>query len=196
MAHFSELKNHEDIIQICAKCGDCGTTGNQISTAKRHVSEPCPVKNVLGFEAYDARGRILILKKILENNFEITESVLKWAYTCTECASCKETCLAIEGGIDTPLLMNALRQDLVKNHYELNKHREILNSILENQNPYGEPQEARLDFLNGELKKFDGDFLLYLGCTSSYRQQNIALATIELFKNLGIKFQILEDEPC
>ncbi|MEJ2250186.1 MAG: (Fe-S)-binding protein [Candidatus Lokiarchaeota archaeon] len=196
MVKFSELQKHADMLQICGKCGDCGTSGTQITTAKRHVSEPCPVKKVLGFEAYDARGRILIMKKILDNSFKIDDAFLKWAYTCTECASCKETCLAIEGGIDTPLLMEALRQDLVNGEFKLEKHERILESILKNQNPYEEPKEVRFNFLNGELKKFDGDFLLYLGCTSSYRQQNIALASIELLKNLKVNFKIIKDEPC
>jgi heterodisulfide reductase subunit D len=203
MTEFSELQKHVKTIQICAKCGDCGTTGTQISTAKRHISEPCPVKNVLGFEAYDARGRILIMKRILGNNFKIDDSFLKWAYTCTECGSCKETCLAIEGGIDTPLLMEALRQDLVDNEITLEKHERILESILKNQNPYEEPKISRFDFLNGEVniissesKGVDAEYILYLGCTSSYRQQNIATASINLLKNLGVNFKMIEDEPC
>ena len=107
-----------------------------MTTAKRHVSKPCPVKNVLGFEAYDARGRILILKNILEGKVEINDALLKWAYTCTGCGSCRETCLAIEGGIDTPLLMEAIRQDLISRRVRLFKHIEILDSIVKNQNPY------------------------------------------------------------
>ncbi|MBD3213378.1 MAG: hypothetical protein GF311_12285 [Candidatus Lokiarchaeota archaeon] len=196
MVNFSELRKHTELIQICGKCGDCGTTGTQISTAKRHVSEPCPIKNVLGFEAYDARGRILIMKRLLENNFKITNKFLEWAYTCTECGSCRETCLAIEGGIDTPLLMEALRHDLVENNYTIEKHENILQSIIKNQNPYNEPKATRFDFLNGALDSTEGDYILYLGCTSSYRQQGIALAAVELLKNLDINFVILKDEPC
>jgi heterodisulfide reductase subunit D len=196
MVNFSDLRKHSELIQICGKCGDCGTTGTQISTAKRHVSEPCPIKNVLGFEAYDARGRILIMKRLLENNFKITDKFLEWAYTCTECGSCRETCLAIEGGIDTPLLMEALRHDLVENNYRLEKHEKILQSIIKNQNPYNEPKATRFDFLNGALDTKEGDYILYLGCTSSYRQQEIALAAVELLKNLGVNFVILKDEPC
>ncbi|TXT60703.1 MAG: hypothetical protein BAJALOKI1v1_1230007 [Promethearchaeota archaeon] len=199
MVKFSEVEKHSDLIQICGKCGDCATSGTQLSTAKRHVSEPCPVKNVLGFEAYDARGRILILKRILENNFKIDDGFLNWAYTCTECGSCRETCLAIEGGIDTPLLMDALRQDLVKNNYRLKKHELILESIRKHHNPYNEPLKERFAFLDAAKNYFDvknADYILYIGCTESYRQQNIALATIELLEHLGINFAILEEENC
>jgi len=196
VTEFKELRKHTDLIEICGKCGDCGTSGTQISTAKRHVSEPCPVKNILGFEAYDARGRILIMKRLLENNFKITDNFLNWAYACTECGSCQETCLAIEGGIDTPLLVESLRQDLVNNGYKLEKHENILESILKNQNPYNEPKATRFDFLDGALEPSEGDYILYLGCTASYRQQEIALSSVELLKNLGIKFVILKDEPC
>ena len=199
MVEFTNLKSHQDLIQVCAKCGDCATTGTQISTAKRHVSEPCPAKNVLGFEAYDARGRIIIMKRLLENNMELDDSFIDWAYTCTECGSCRETCLAIEGGIDTPLLMNALRKDLVDNNLLVEKHEKILQSIKDDQNPYNEPKSERFAFLDVKEKYFQNEsaeYILYIGCTESYRQQNVALATIELLEHLGIEFVILEDEPC
>ena len=90
MVDLKEVKKHVDMIEFCGKCGDCSTSGTQITTAKRHVDKPCPVKNVLGFEAYDARGRILILKYLLGDKLEVDKSVLEWAYSCTECGSCKE----------------------------------------------------------------------------------------------------------
>jgi len=196
MTEFNEVKKHIEIIEFCGKCGDCTTSGTQITTAKRHVDKPCPVKNVLGFEAYDARGRIIILKNLLKNNLIVDDSLLEWAYTCTQCGSCKETCLAIEGGIDTPLLMEALRKDLVKEGFKVKKHEDILESIIKNHNPYGEPKEERLTFLKGKKFSQTSENLLYLGCTSSYRQQELALASIDLLENLGIEFQILEDENC
>ncbi|MEX2682760.1 MAG: hypothetical protein Q6373_014310, partial [Candidatus Sigynarchaeota archaeon] len=106
---FNQLEKLEHFIDICGRCGDCGTSGTQLSTAKRHVDKPCPVKNVLGFEAYSARGRIIVLKNVLGGKLKINKELLDWAYSCTTCASCKETCLAIDGGIDTPALMEALR---------------------------------------------------------------------------------------
>ncbi len=196
MTEFNEVKKHIEIIEFCGKCGDCTTSGTQITTAKRHVDKPCPVKNVLGFEAYDARGRIIILKNLLKNKLKVDNSILDWAYTCTQCGSCKETCLAIEGGIDTPLLMESLRKDLVNEGYKLEKHENILNSILTNNNPYGEPKEERLKFINNKQFSSTSDNLLYLGCTSSYRQQELALAAIQLLEKLGIEFQILKDENC
>jgi heterodisulfide reductase subunit D len=196
MIKLEELQKFQNLIDFCGKCGDCASSGTQMTTAKRHVSKPCPVKNVLGFEAYDARGRILILKSLLENRIEMSDSLLKWAYTCTGCGSCKETCLAIEGGIDTPRLIEAFRQDLVKNRKKLFKHIEILDNIVKNQNPYGEPQSDRQGFLNGRKCSQNSEYILYLGCTSSYRQQNIARASIDLLDNLGVDFSIIKDEPC
>ena len=126
MSDFKELRKYKDLFDICGKCGDCGTSGTQITTAKRHVSKPCPIKNVLGFEAYDARGRILILKNILNKKLKINDEIVEWAHACTGCGSCKETCLAIEGGIDTPSIMEAFRQDLINQGMELEKSNSIL----------------------------------------------------------------------
>ncbi|NHI92410.1 MAG: (Fe-S)-binding protein [Candidatus Lokiarchaeota archaeon] len=196
MPEFNEVKKHIEMIEFCGKCGDCTTSGTQITTAKRHVDKPCPVKNVLGFEAYDARGRIIILKNLLKNKLKVDDSILNWAYTCTQCGSCKETCLAIEGGIDTPILMESLRIDLVNQGFKLNKHKEILASVIKNKNPYGEPLNEKQLFLKGKKFNQDSKNLLFLGCTSSYRQQELAIAAINLLENLGIDFQILEDENC
>lgn len=196
MVELPEIKKHVNIIEICGKCGDCGTTGTQITTAKRHVDRPCAVKNVKGFEAYDARGRILVLKNLLDGKLDVTDDILEWAYSCTTCGSCKETCLAIEGGIDTPMLMEALRKDLVDAGFTVKKHGEISRSIEENKNPYNEPAANRLNFLEDRPEKTGGGVLLYIGCTASYREQQIARATMDLFELLGIDYFILEDEEC
>jgi len=196
MLEFKELKKHADLLEICGKCGDCASAGTQITTAKRHVDNPCPVKTVLGFEAYDARGRILVLKNLLNNKLKIDGSIVKWAYSCTGCASCSETCLAIEGGINTPLLMESLRIDLVRQGKVLEKHEKILLSIKKNANPYEEPVESRFDFLKEKKIARDSDTVLYIGCTLAYRQPDIALASIQLLENLGVEFSLLQDETC
>lgn len=196
MVELPETKKHVKIIEYCGKCGDCSTTGTQISTAKRHVDKPCVVKNVKGFEAYDARGRILVLKNLLNGKLDITDDILEWAYSCTTCGSCKETCLAIEGGIDTPLLMESFRKDLVDLGFKVKKHGDVCLSITDNKNPYGEPAAKRLEFLEGRPEKTSGEVLLFVGCTSSYREQQIAQAMIDLFDVLGVDYFILKDEEC
>ncbi|MBN2152565.1 MAG: (Fe-S)-binding protein, partial [Candidatus Lokiarchaeota archaeon] len=193
---FTQLEKLEHYIDICGRCGDCSTSGTQMSTAKRHVDRPCPVKNVLGYEAYSARGRIMVLKNVLGGKLKINKEMLDWAYSCTTCASCKETCLAIDGGIDTPAMMEALRSDLVESGNVLGKHKEVIDSIVENGNPYGEPAAKRLDFIKGRHATAKADVLLFLGCTASYREPAMAAGAVALLDKLGVPYAMLDGEGC
>nr|MDO8084259.1 (Fe-S)-binding protein [Candidatus Sigynarchaeum springense] len=193
---FSQLEKLEHFIDICGRCGDCGTSGTQMSTAKRHVDRPCPVKNVLGYEAYSARGRIIVLKNVLGGKLKVNKELLDWAYSCTTCASCKETCLAIDGGIDTPAMMEALRCDLVASGNVVSKHEEIVDSIRKNGNPYGEPAAKRLDFIKGRHVAAKADVLLFLGCTAAYREPSMAAGAVALLDKLGVPYAMLDGEGC
>nr|MDO8115258.1 (Fe-S)-binding protein [Candidatus Sigynarchaeota archaeon] len=193
---MQELQKFEHFIDTCGKCGDCASAGTQATTAKRHVDKPCPVKTVLGFEAFSARGRILVLKNILSGKLKVTKDILDWAYSCTTCGSCKETCLAVDGGIDTPSMMEALRHDLVENGITMDKHKDIVASILKNNNPYGEPATKRMDFFKGKNYTKHADTLLFLGCTASFREPQIALNAVALLEKLGIPYALLDDEGC
>ncbi len=194
---FSNVKKFENFLYLCGKCGDC-SLAVKIATSKSPLSHPCAVKNVLGYEAYDARGRLIILKNLLSDKLEVNEEVLDWAYTCTTCGACRETCLAVEGGIDTPSIMEALRRDLVSQGFRFEKHLSILENIKNLDNPYGEPKEERLSFLGEELSNIPekADIVYFIGCTSSYRTKEIALAAIKFLKQFKKEFAVLRDETC
>lgn len=195
MIEFNHLPKYRAEMEKCGKCGDCALAV-EISTAKKHVNKPCVVKNVLGFEAYDARGRILILKRLLDGILSLDDDLFNWAYTCLLCGNCQETCLAIENGINLPKMMEALRQDLVENGITLPKHQEILTNTLQFHNPYGEPHDQRFNFILSENFPPKAEVLIFFGCTSAYRQQGIAEATYKLLKKANIDFTILKDETC
>jgi len=194
---FSNVKKFEEFLYLCGKCGDC-SLAVKIATSKSPLSHPCAVKNVLGYEAYDARGRIIIIRNLLNGKLVIDNEVLEWAYTCTTCGACRETCLAVEGGIDTPSVMEALRCDLASQGFRIKKHLSILENIKKLDNPYGEPKEERLNFLGDELLDIpeEAEIAYFIGCTSSYRTKEIALAAVKFLKQIGVKFTILRDETC
>lgn len=182
-------------MEKCAKCGDCAYAV-KLTTARKPVSMPCAVRNVLGFEAYDARGRIIVLEKLLEGKIKPDKKFLDWLYTCTTCANCKETCLAIPGGIDTASMIEALRKDVVSQGLTIEKHLSIKNFTLNQHNPYGEPHSARREFLQGEKMPKQAKTVYFVGCTASYRQRSVAEATVKLLEYAGQDFTLLEDEWC
>ena len=192
---YPSLKEYTRQMEKCAKCGDCAYSV-KLTTARKPISMPCAVRNVLGFEAYDARGRIIVMKKLLEQRIQPDKKFLDWLYSCTTCSNCKETCLAIPGGIDTPSMIEALRRDLVSQRLTIDKHLDIKSSTLNQHNPYGEPHSQRKEFLERKEMPNQAEIVYFIGCTASYRQQNIAKATVKLLEYAGQDFTVLQDEWC
>jgi heterodisulfide reductase subunit D len=182
-------------MEKCAKCGDCAYSV-KLTTARKPIFMPCAVRNVLGFEAYDARGRIIVMKKLLEGKIKADKKLLDWLYTCTTCSNCKETCLAIPGGIDTASMIEALRKDVVSQGLTIDKHLSMKDSTLSQHNPYCEPHSKRMEFLKGKAMPRQAKTVYFVGCTASYRQQSVAAATIKLLEYASQDFTILEDEWC
>jgi len=68
----------EAIIRKCVHCGFCTAT--------------CPTYTLLGDELDSPRGRIYLIKDMLENERQPTEKVVKHIDRCLSCLSCMTTC--------------------------------------------------------------------------------------------------------
>ena len=83
--HFSEQqlkdkdnKSSEKILRKCVHCGFCNAT--------------CPTYQLLGDELDGPRGRIYLIKDMLENNKPANEKIVKHIDRCLSCYSCMTTC--------------------------------------------------------------------------------------------------------
>ena len=83
--HFSkeQLKDKdnissEKIFRKCVHCGFCNAT--------------CPTYQLLGDELDGPRGRIYLIKDMLENNKPANEKIVKHIDRCLSCYSCMTTC--------------------------------------------------------------------------------------------------------
>ncbi|MFW9794270.1 MAG: (Fe-S)-binding protein [Candidatus Thorarchaeota archaeon] len=194
-AKFPSLEPFKDELWVCGRCGDC-SLADKIVASDRGVDHPCGVKNVLGFEAYSAKGRVMILNDLLDDNLEINEDIVDWAHACNICKSCQETCMATADGIRIPDMMEALRKDLVANGFSVQKHEEMESSIINDFNPYMEPKDFRLLVYGDREFPEQAEVVYFTGCTSSLREEEIAMTTVELLSKLGIDFTVLKDERC
>lgn len=70
-------KRAEAILRKCVHCGFCTAT--------------CPTYQVLGDELDSPRGRIYLIKQLLEGN-EVTESTQRHLDRCLTCRNCETTC--------------------------------------------------------------------------------------------------------
>ncbi len=78
-----QLKNHdnkssEKIFRKCVHCGFCNAT--------------CPTYQLIGDELDGPRGRIYLIKDMLENNKPANEKIVKHIDRCLSCYSCMTTC--------------------------------------------------------------------------------------------------------
>ena len=83
--HFSQEqlkdkdnKSSEKILRKCVHCGFCNAT--------------CPTYQLLGDELDGPRGRIYLIKDMLENNKPANEKIVKHIDRCLSCYSCMTTC--------------------------------------------------------------------------------------------------------
>ena len=68
----------EEILRACVHCGFCTAT--------------CPTYALLGDELDSPRGRIYLIKDMLENDRPASERVVKHVDRCLSCLSCMTTC--------------------------------------------------------------------------------------------------------
>ena len=77
---YQQVAESEKILRACVHCGFCTAT--------------CPTYVVLGDELDSPRGRIYLIKDMLENSRAATRDVVKHIDRCLSCLACMTTCPA------------------------------------------------------------------------------------------------------
>ena len=89
----------EKILRACVHCGFCTAT--------------CPTYVLLGDELDSPRGRIYLIKDMLENDRPATPEVVKHIDRCLSCLSCMTTC---PSGVNYMHLVDHARQHIEKTY--------------------------------------------------------------------------------
>jgi len=103
-------KSSEKIFRKCVHCGFCNAT--------------CPTYNLLGDELDGPRGRIYLIKDMLENNKPASNKVVKHIDRCLSCYSCMTTC---PSGVNYMHLI-----DHGRNHIEKTFKRPFVDRLIRN----------------------------------------------------------------
>lgn len=93
------LKEANDILRKCVHCGFCNAT--------------CPTFMLLGDELDGPRGRIYLLKNLLEQDARPSPQTVKHIDRCLSCLSCMTTC---PSGVNYMRLVDAGRAYIEKKH--------------------------------------------------------------------------------
>ena len=135
----SGIAESNKILRKCVHCGFCTAT--------------CPTFKVLGDELDSPRGRIYLIKDMLENEKPATEKVVKHLDRCLSCLSCMTTC---PSGVHYMHLIDHARAYIEKT-YDRPWHDRLLRSFLAAVLPY--PNRFRIILAFGAIGRlFTGLF--------------------------------------
>jgi len=189
-------QEYKKMIQRCVRCSICKWIP-QLQIKSQKYATICPSIDIFNFHSYSAGGRIIIALALEMGRIEPSQELVDIVYKCTECGGCAVSCKFLNT-LEPLEIIVKLREKLVSLGYgPMPKQQQYIESIKKNNNPYNEPQERRVDWLPKDIKIDPNAKLLYfVGCTSSYRRKEMAIATARIMEAAGIAFNILQDDEC
>ncbi len=173
--------------------------GKQGTVLYEGMVDSCPAGIEYGWEAFWNAGKIWIARSILSGDLEFTEEVRDVIMPCITCGQCSAQC---ENKIPTVDIIESLRAACVEAGVPMiEKHQLVDRLVKELNNPYGGKKDERFKWakdagLEKHINNKDAKIGYYVGCTASYRQVEVAIATAKVFEQLGIDFTLIEEEVC
>lgn len=164
-----------DQVLRCSSCGFCRAV--------------CPVFGLTKRPAFNARGKMLILKEVMDGNIELNDELIETLFQCTTCASCASQC---PSGVNPPEIIKQVRKDMVERgtcHPAFEGMRRVLE---EHTNIYGEDEPE--DFERERNRK--ADMVFFIGCVGSYREDEATLATLDLLDHLSVDYTLIDEVCC
>jgi Fe-S oxidoreductase len=168
-------EKYRDQILKCSKCGFCRAV--------------CPAFSVSLRPALNARGKMILLKEVMDGKIELDDALSESLYQCTTCANCAENC---PSGVQVPEIIKEARKDLVQCGVT-NRAFEGLNKVLsEHTNIYAEDEPY--DFEREKNKK--AEIVFFVGCVGTYREEETVEQTLELLDHLKVDYTLIDEVCC
>ncbi|MFH1122211.1 MAG: (Fe-S)-binding protein [Pseudomonadota bacterium] len=167
-------KYREQILQ-CTKCGFCQAV--------------CPIYGSTLRPAYNARGKMLLLKEVMEGKIELGDELIETLFQCTTCASCAEEC---PSGVKVPEIIKQVRKDMVhigSCHPAFKGMNEVLQK---HTNIYAEDEPE--DFERERNKR--AEYVYFIGCVGAYREDESTMATLDLLDRVGLDYTLVDEVCC
>src|SRR3989304_5456215 len=102
MAHQLQLdEKQRKAITQCSRCGFCRAV--------------CPIFELTKRPVTNARGKMILLKEIMEGKLPVTEGVAQAFLRCRACMNCTVTC---PSGVDPRKAIREARKDMVGLGYD------------------------------------------------------------------------------
>ena len=185
------------MIKRCLRCSICKWIP-QLQIKSQKYASICPSIDIFNFHAYSGGGRIIIALALEMGRLKPSQELMDIVYKCTECGGCAIACKFLNT-LEPLEIIIKLREKLVSLGYgPMPKQQLYIEYIKSKNNPYNEAHEKRLDWLPNDIKiDSNAKVLYFVGCTSSYRRKEIAVATARVMNAANYPFKILgENEYC
>ncbi|NYT85670.1 glycolate oxidase subunit GlcF [Pollutimonas harenae] len=200
-ARETDLGNDADeILRRCVHCGFCLAT--------------CPTYQILGDERDSPRGRIYLIKQVLEG-VEPTEKTQQHLDRCLTCRNCETTCPSgvqygalvdigrhlVDQRVERPLkqritrrlLRHTLNSSLFGPAMKLGRlMRPMLPEVLRNKVPQARPVGP----LPANVARHPRQVIMLAGCVQPAMMPTIDAATIRVLDSLGIGTQLVKGSGC
>lgn len=183
MTEYSKLDELYNEIVRCYRCGFCRAS--------------CPTFESEGVESWNARGRILLLRALSDNDVKVSDSFIDRIYSCSLCRECEVFC---PPGVNVSGIIEAARQELVRNGLAPpEEQKEMRKNILQLGNVLGKQVEPLESLLGPTIKTLPDSSpnLIYSGCVTLYSYSKIASITLKILKDAKHDYTVLkEGEMC
>ncbi|MBQ6622289.1 MAG: (Fe-S)-binding protein [Mogibacterium sp.] len=199
---YEKVSKYRDMVYRCNTCRRCPRgpwDPNQPDKLATPVKQ-CPSYEANYTLASASQGMILIIRDLLEGKLEATPELVDHMYECVLCRSCNAVCEGMDsiplGGIQGADIFRELRADFIDMGLEPPKGlKKFCENIAEKHNRQGSDKDRNAWAESLDVKN-SGEIMLFLGCTASYADQEIAKSMVKVLKAAGADFGILEDEWC
>lgn len=174
-AKYDFARKYRQQILQCSRCGFCQAV--------------CPVFGSTLRPSYNARGKMLVLKEVMDGNIELNDELIETLFQCTTCASCFENC---PSGVNVPEIIKQVRKDMVhigSCHPAFRSMNEVLHEYT---NIYAEDESE--DF--GREKNQKAEYVYFAGCVGLYRESETTKATLDLLDRFDVDYTLIDEVCC
>lgn len=168
-------ENFEERILQCSQCGFCRAV--------------CPLFAVSLRPAFNARGKMMVLKDALRGKLNLDEQVLDSIFQCTACANCSHHC---PSGVDVPGIIKAARREMSQAGSCHPAFTGLAQVLAQHGNIYAEEDPPEFQRPLNQ----SAEYVYFAGCVGNYREEEASETVLDLLERLELNYTLIEEACC